>query len=50
LCRVYKIEADADIAEAAMRRDRARAAQAEAQREWREARKKLPWWQRLLAR
>jgi hypothetical protein len=45
-----KIEADADIAEAAMRRDRARAAQAEAQREWREARKKLPWWQRLLVR
>lgn len=45
-----KIEADADIAEAAMRRDRARAAQAEAQREWRDARRKLPWWQRLLTR
>jgi hypothetical protein len=45
-----KIEADADIAEAAMRRDRARAAQAEAEDDLRKARKKLPWWQRLLSR
>lgn len=42
-----KIETDADIAEAAMRRDRARALQAEAEADLREARKKLSWWQRL---
>lgn len=43
-----KIEADADIAAAAMRRDRARAAKMQADAELREARKKLPWWQRWL--
>jgi hypothetical protein len=45
-----KIETDGDIADAATRRDRARAMQAEAERDLREARKKLPWWQRLFAR
>jgi hypothetical protein len=45
-----RIEVDGDIAEAAMRRDRARAAQAEAEKDLREARRKLPWWQRLFAR
>jgi hypothetical protein len=43
-----KIEADADIAAAAMRRDRARAAKMHADAELREARKKLPWWQRWM--
>ena len=45
-----KIETDGDIAEAATRRDRARAMQAEAERDLREARRKLPWWQRLFTR
>ncbi len=45
-----RIEVDGDIAEAAMRRDRARAAQVEAEKDLREARKKLPWWQRLFTR
>jgi hypothetical protein len=45
-----KIEADTEIAEAAMRRDRARAAKAQADREWREARRHLPWWQRFFMR
>ena len=45
-----KIETDGDIADAAMRRDRARAMQAEAERDLREARKKLPWWQRFFTR
>lgn len=43
-----KIDADAEIAAAAMRRDRARAAKMQADAELREARKKLPWWQRWM--
>jgi hypothetical protein len=45
-----KIHADADIADAAMRRDRARAQKIEAEAELRAARKKLPWWQRWVIR
>jgi len=45
-----KIEIDGDIADAAMRRDRARAAQAEAEKDLRKARGKLSWWQRLFTR
>ena len=45
-----KIETDGDIADAAMRRDRARAMQAEAERDLRAACQKLPWWQRLFTR
>lgn len=45
-----RISADADIAEAAMRRDRARAAKLEAEAALREARRKLPWWRRWLVR
>ena len=41
-----KINADADIADAAMRRDRARAQKMQAEADLREARRKLPWWQR----
>ncbi|MFN0218207.1 MAG: hypothetical protein ACKVP4_05255 [Hyphomicrobium sp.] len=41
-----KINADADIADAAMRRDRARAQKMQAEADLRAARKKLPWWQR----
>lgn len=43
-----KIDADADLAAAAMRRDRARAAKIAADAELREARKRLPWWQRWI--
>lgn len=45
-----KITADADIADAAMRRDRARAQQMEAEAELRAARRKLPWWKRWMIR
>ena len=45
-----KIETHGEIADAAMRRDRAQAAQAEAEKDLREARKKLSWWQRLMTR
>ena len=41
-----KINADADIADAAMRRDRARAQKMQAEADLRAARRKLPWWQR----
>jgi hypothetical protein len=41
-----KISADARIADAAMRRDRARAEQLRAKAELRELRKSLTWWQR----
>jgi hypothetical protein len=43
-----KIDADAEIAAAAMRRDRARAAKMQADAELRAARKKLPWWRRWM--
>lgn len=42
-----KVEADAALAEALMRRDRARAAQKEAEDELRQVRGKLSWWQQL---
>jgi hypothetical protein len=42
-----KTEMDADLAQAMMRRDRARAAQAAAEVELEEIRKKLPWWRRF---
>ncbi|MGD9784058.1 MAG: hypothetical protein AB7E80_17125 [Hyphomicrobiaceae bacterium] len=43
-----KIIADAEIAEAAMRRDLARAQQIEAEAELRAARRRLPWWKRWM--
>jgi hypothetical protein len=43
-----KIDADAEITAAAMRRDRARAAKMQADAELRAARKKLPWRQRWM--
>lgn len=45
-----KIDADAEIAAAAMRRDRARAAKIQADEELRALRKMLPWWRRWLLR
>ena len=42
-----KTEMDADLAQVMMRRDRARAAQAAAEVELQEIRKKLPWWRRF---
>ena len=42
-----KVEADAALAEALMRRDRARAAQREAEAELRQVRGKLSFWQRI---
>ena len=42
-----KTEMDADLAQVMMRRDRARAAQASAEVELQEIRKKLPWWRRF---
>ena len=40
-------QADAELADALMRRDRARAMQAEAEAELRRMRAALPWWQRI---
>lgn len=43
-----KIQEDTEIADAAMRRDRARAEQMRAEADLRAARQKLPWWQRWI--
>jgi hypothetical protein len=43
-----QVQADAELADALMRRDRARAMQAEAEAELRRMRAKLPWWKRML--
>ena len=42
-----QVQADAELADALMRRDRARAMQAEAEAELRRMRAKLPWWKRM---
>ena len=42
-----QVRADAELADALMRRDRARAMQAEAEAELRRMRAKLPWWKRI---
>ena len=42
-----QVQADAALADALMRRDRARAMQAEAENDLRQVRGKLSWWQRL---
>jgi len=42
-----QVQADAELADALMRRDRARAMQAEAEAELRRMRATLPWWKRI---
>ena len=42
-----QVQADADLADALMRRDRARAMQAEAEADLRKVRGTLPWWKRM---
>ena len=42
-----QVQADAELADALMRRDRARAMQAEAEAELRRMRATLPWWKRM---
>ena len=42
-----RVQADAELADALMRRDRARAMQAEAEAELRRMRATLPWWKRI---
>jgi len=42
-----QVQADAELADALLRRDRARAMQAEAEAELRRMRARLPWWKRM---